>query len=232
MPEVEKPELEKTEPRASAARKPPFEFVARGWFFLAALSWAASVYVLPPRGSWFWKPFTHAGGLPIRPSLVAGIAVGVAVLVLLRKLFVGRIGWEKAGQGTAVRVTAYVVTILLALFAGYSFHLIPSGESQWWRLIQRFELLGREFNLRPMFFPSAALVLTVGVVAHYLFGRPKWTDFLIETQGELVKVSWPARKEWVGSSVVVIVVVATVACFLYFADELLTRIMKEINLGF
>ncbi|MBI2932313.1 MAG: preprotein translocase subunit SecE [Planctomycetes bacterium] len=62
--------------------------------------------------------------------------------------------------------------------------------------------------------------------------RPAWADFLIETQAEMRKVSWPARREWVGSSVVVIVVIAFISLFLYFADEGLSKVMQKLGIGF
>ncbi len=230
MPEVEKREVERTEPEAPARKKSKFEFVALAWLVLLAAALGASLYYLLPSGNWLGRPLSEK--LPVRPAHIAAAALGVTALLAARRVFEGRLDWIKPREGRGARLVAYLATIAMGIFAGVSLYRIPELDSRWWTSLGLLKFLGKEFALRPIFFPSAAVGLLVGAVAHYLYGRPKWTDFLIETEGELRKVSWPPRKEWVGSSVVVILVVAITALFLWACDEFLTWLMLKTNLGF
>ncbi|HHT9119283.1 MAG TPA: preprotein translocase subunit SecE [Candidatus Hypogeohydataceae bacterium YC41] len=57
----------------------------------------------------------------------------------------------------------------------------------------------------------------------------KTVEFLIETQGELQKVSWPTREELTGSTVVVIVSVIILGIYIFAVDWVITRVMKLIG---
>ena len=57
-------------------------------------------------------------------------------------------------------------------------------------------------------------------------GGKKTIGFLIDTQGELQKVSWPTRYELVGSTAVVIVSVIVIGIFILGVDWFVSAIMK------
>ncbi len=59
-----------------------------------------------------------------------------------------------------------------------------------------------------------------------LFEKTK--QFFREVRVELKKISWPQKKETVGATSVVIVIVLIVAFFLGFADMILSRMVKII----
>ncbi|MDY7031929.1 MAG: preprotein translocase subunit SecE [Thermodesulfobacteriota bacterium] len=54
----------------------------------------------------------------------------------------------------------------------------------------------------------------------------KITQFLREVRVELKKVTWPSRKETVGSTSVVLVVVIIIAVFLGLVDIGLSRLIR------
>jgi len=54
-------------------------------------------------------------------------------------------------------------------------------------------------------------------------------EFLIETQGELQKVSWPTRVELVGSTAVVIISVIMIGVFILGVDWFVSIIMEYIG---
>ncbi|MDL2274497.1 preprotein translocase subunit SecE [Desulfosarcina sp. OttesenSCG-928-G10] len=56
----------------------------------------------------------------------------------------------------------------------------------------------------------------------------KAIQFLREVRIELKKVTWPSRKQTVGSTVVVLVVVAIISVFLGLVDEGLFRIIRTV----
>ena len=60
-------------------------------------------------------------------------------------------------------------------------------------------------------------------------GGKKTVDFLIDTQGELQKVSWPTRYEIVGSTTVVIVSVIVIGIFILGIDWIVSVIMGYIG---
>ena len=53
-------------------------------------------------------------------------------------------------------------------------------------------------------------------------------SFLTETKSELLKVIWPSRGEFIGSTVVVLFLVAIFSAFLGIVDFLLTSIAQKI----
>ncbi|MFH2011769.1 MAG: preprotein translocase subunit SecE [Pseudomonadota bacterium] len=56
----------------------------------------------------------------------------------------------------------------------------------------------------------------------------KITKFLREVKVELKKVNWPSRKETIGSTAVVLVVVVIVAAFLGVIDIGLSKLIRII----
>ncbi|MFQ5956768.1 MAG: preprotein translocase subunit SecE [Candidatus Brocadiales bacterium] len=57
----------------------------------------------------------------------------------------------------------------------------------------------------------------------------KSVEFLIDTQGELQKVSWPTRTELVGSTGVVIILLVILGVYIFWVDWVITRIMRFIG---
>lgn len=53
-------------------------------------------------------------------------------------------------------------------------------------------------------------------------------DFLIETEAELKKVSWPSREELTGSTFVVIFVTIILGIYIVGVDYIVSTIMKRI----
>ena len=64
------------------------------------------------------------------------------------------------------------------------------------------------------------LVVFIGLclVVFSIVNRQKSADFMIETEGEMKKVNWPARKEVISSTRVVIVTVLAMAVLLGVID--------------
>jgi preprotein translocase subunit SecE len=235
-PEVGRPE---PEPRHEPPALPPnagavFHRVAVVVALVAAFCLAATVYFLPTETSFLWKQIGGFGKY-VNVMLPIGAALfGVMAWAVLTKL-APRLKYEKPRQGTWARISAYVGVGAMALFAGVAFFGIPAYTSAWFGGqfgIWQIELFGKLFTLRPIFFPAAALFLGALIGFHLFVNRPKATEFLIETQGEMRKVSWPARKEWIGSTMVVLVLVAILSTFLFFVDEALSKLLARLGIGF
>jgi preprotein translocase SecE subunit len=72
----------------------------------------------------------------------------------------------------------------------------------------------------------ALALLSIGGL-YWLNNKRKIVDFLIETEGELRKVTWPSRNEVVDSSLVVVVTVVIMAAFIFLADIVLKTILHD-----
>ncbi|GAX62245.1 preprotein translocase subunit SecE [Candidatus Scalindua japonica] len=58
----------------------------------------------------------------------------------------------------------------------------------------------------------------------------KAVEFFIETQTELQKVSWPARSELIGSTIVVIVCLVVLGVYVFCVDWVVSTFMKAIDI--
>ena len=55
--------------------------------------------------------------------------------------------------------------------------------------------------------------------------------FAGESWGELKKVDWPGRRQIVSATIVVIIAVAIVGAYLYAADYVFQRLVRDVILG-
>lgn len=93
----------------------------------------------------------------------------------------------------------------------------------------------RQLPLLGDFGPASLIALlvlaVVGVVIYRLLNRPRIADMLIDTEGELRKVTWPSASEtWTGTLAVAITVVVLLA-FLTLSDTVLQLILVRAVVG-
>ncbi len=62
-----------------------------------------------------------------------------------------------------------------------------------------------------------------------MLGKAK--DFLSEVKVEVKKVTWPSRKDAMGGTMVVMVVVLIIAVFLGIIDTILSKIVEALIAG-
>jgi len=70
--------------------------------------------------------------------------------------------------------------------------------------------------------PGLILASFLGL-AYYLSNRPKPASFLIETEIEMKKVTWPTVQEVFSATVVVIIVLVIMGAYLFGVDRLLIQ---------
>ena len=75
---------------------------------------------------------------------------------------------------------------------------------------------------------SAIVLVVIAAVIHGLLNRPASADLLIETEGEMRKVTWPSGGDTVSGAVAVVITVAVMLTFLTLADSALGWIMKSL----
>jgi preprotein translocase subunit SecE len=62
--------------------------------------------------------------------------------------------------------------------------------------------------------------------------RGGFGQFIRESYAELRKVDWPNQRQLVSSTVAVIIAVAVVGLFLWVADEVFSRLVRDVLLNF
>jgi preprotein translocase SecE subunit len=147
-------------------------------------------------------------------------------------------GVYRKGFGLYSRIAVGVALGILALFASVSLYNalieLPDiaegvnvplvGIGLTWGLLSSFAL----FVFLGFFVCVFVAGLETGLRPIDNGGR-KTVEFLIDTQGELQKVSWPTRYELVGSTAVVIVSIVVIGIFVLGVDWVVSVAMKYIG---
>jgi preprotein translocase subunit SecE len=88
--------------------------------------------------------------------------------------------------------------------------------------------LGDEFPLSPRLFLCGVLTLIVAVGVYLLANHKKIVEFLILTEKEMEKVSWPAKHEVISSSIAVCVTTVIMAIYLGLVDFGLVKFKETL----
>jgi len=129
------------------------------------------------------------------------------------------LGIYKPGQGRWARGVAAAALGALGIWAG----------------LQTYDWMERKFTHAGAYYVGywvpGLLLLAFLLAAFYVANRPKATDFLIETETEMKKVTWPTYREVLAATAVVIVVVIILGAFLFSVDRwVIEPIFKLIGL--
>ncbi len=131
----------------------------------------------------------------------------------------------KKGQGMIARWTAGSFVLLMAWFGCYSLYEHPSHEGWWGHALVGIESLDLALNWGLII--SSLLGLGFAALTwRFVVNQPRAADFLIETEAELRKVSWPAKHEYLNASFVVIVSVVLLSTWLVVCDVALTWLLR------
>ena len=143
-------------------------------------------------------------------------------------------GWRvyRPGDGKITRTVFLSVLMILGVYSAYSWY--NWREASWTYLpsLGTHQLTWGEVG--------AGLILVAFMVGSYLvcFANRKAGDFLIETEIEMRKVTWPTWKPWLspktelwGATYVVIVLMLVIAGFIALVDVALQMIAQLIFYG-
>jgi preprotein translocase SecE subunit len=78
---------------------------------------------------------------------------------------------------------------------------------------------------------TLAFLALGGFTISRFLNRPKSADLLIETEGELRKVTWPSTGETWSGTIAVIITVVLMLCFLYASDLVLSGLLSRLMGG-
>jgi preprotein translocase SecE subunit len=135
----------------------------------------------------------------------------------------------KSGQGKGARLLAAFSLEALNIYGCYSlYYAINTGH---WAEITLTEIPGMEVILNPPLLVTLAVFGFVSFLVFFFCNWHKSTDFLIETELELHKVSWPGGTELVASSLVVVVVITILAFMILGIDYVVALVMRLLYRG-
>jgi preprotein translocase subunit SecE len=105
----------------------------------------------------------------------------------------------KPGKGTYARQGSFAAFVVMIVYGAYSFSQMQSDPTMKW-----------------------GVPVAVGLVATWLAYRvvhyPRFAEFLINTEAEIGKVSWPSWKELKASTAVVVIMVVIMGTYLFLVD--------------
>ena len=123
-----------------------------------------------------------------------------------------RFGLYKRSQGRVARQVTFAALAVIVVLGGWSLSEYYADKGPEW---QYYVPLG---------------LVAIGLWASFRVVQiPAFADFLISVEGEMNKVSWPARSELFRASVVVILVIFFLAALLFGYDVLLAQVMKGVD---
>lgn len=136
-------------------------------------------------------------------------------------------------QGRYARMIAFWAVMLLAIYGCFHGGGLVDVLDRWMAdsnpvLIDPFPLVGR---LRVSTCIAFGVVLLTALVAYGLLQRPRIADTLIETEGEMQKVTWPTWGEAWQGTIAVTVMVVVLFLFLSVVDLLLLKAMTMLSRG-
>lgn len=139
----------------------------------------------------------------------------------------------KPDQGRVVRLTTFLSCLTLTLWMCLNLYdAFPSDSGLYRVLAGPVDLFGVNLSVTVMLLIAAGVFLALSFGIYLFFNWPKMGEFMIETEGELKKVSWPERKEYVSASFAVVVLVVFIVVYLYAVDVGLSFVLTQLKIGF
>ena len=123
--------------------------------------------------------------------------------------------WYKRNQGRKVRLAAIVAVGLVAALAASETYTGLADTARYSAQLR----LG----------VPAVVLVGLGAAGVYVLNRPRVADFLIETEGELAKVSWPSKQQVFGSTGAVLLLVLLLGLFLLAVDWGVEKLLRWLH---
>jgi len=125
----------------------------------------------------------------------------------------------KKGQAKNYRVAFAAVAAILSLYASYSWFTWLYGDSLFGQDWLRIDWIG------------AAIILAGGLLCAFwlAFVNRKSVDYVVTTEEEMRKVTWPTRDELVSSSIIVVVVMVVLGIVTTVFDLAFVQILNILK---
>ncbi|MFH1229870.1 MAG: preprotein translocase subunit SecE [Planctomycetota bacterium] len=132
----------------------------------------------------------------------------------------------KQREGLITRFVTWGLLSLLALFGCIALYYfipveskdkIPAQSTFWGNLIYNIPFF--DINITNGVLISIFIfLLIIALINRFIINKSSLADFLIETEYEVKKVSWPPKNEYWGASIAVIISVVVIGFFIFIAD--------------
>lgn len=132
----------------------------------------------------------------------------------------------KPDQGRMTRNVAFAFGVCLAYYGCSTLHDFLSWD--WARRDLHYTIPVLEVLVTPGLLISIAVFVLSLFALRRLLNHPKLGDLLIDTEGELKRVTWPSWSETWNGSLVVVATVLAMLVILAGADFVLTRFFEHI----
>lgn len=141
----------------------------------------------------------------------------------------------KTQQGLIVRWGVFSITSILFLFGTYRLYYSFSwfgwawATRAWPELSFELPLVAIPINVSPALLISLGCGIVCLLVIGYLsFYNLRISDFLIDTESEMRKVSWPTPGDVVKSSLAIVFIVVLLAVYILLIDTILANFFKWV----
>jgi preprotein translocase SecE subunit len=122
-----------------------------------------------------------------------------------------------------------LLAVMIAALLGYGIYsLYEFLAIGFWQKDLIGGVLGDEFPLSPRVILAGVLFVVLGIATYLVVNNQKIVDFLIETENEMLKVSWSPRHEVISSSVVVVATTVILGIYLWGVDSLLVWFKRGV----
>ena len=123
----------------------------------------------------------------------------------------------KEGQGRWARGSLAALLLGVGLFASVSISQWFEGNA--WGTDVLFTIPFVNMAIQTQYLLSVLVLLPFLVAGFWYYNQARVSDFLIDTESELMnKVTWPTGPETVKNSIVVVVTCIVILCWIAFSD--------------
>lgn len=137
------------------------------------------------------------------------------------------LGVYRRGQGKWARLIAGGCVLALVVYGAWALHDFLIGYESLKKVL--LVLPGLDLRISTAFIISAVLFAVFGFLIYYfLTQNKKVCDFLIETEIEMKKVTWPGLGEVWGSTLIVLGTVIVFAAWAILCDYSLSKLMYQV----
>lgn len=132
----------------------------------------------------------------------------------------------KEGQGIWARGVMASIVFLVAIMGSFSLYNFLKFSD--WMPDSRTVLPVVGWTLDLCLLPVGVVLVVSLAFGVWAYNHPRFVDFLCETENELrTRVTWPARKELLNASAVVVVTTVLIAVWVLLSDVVFVQVLRH-----
>ncbi len=135
---------------------------------------------------------------------------------------------HRPGEGVVARRVALTIAALMWIIGGYQLYDFLQSHDAWRVAWGGMSIPLIQLPLNWALLVSVGVFCGGGLVSLVLMNRIDATDFLIDTETEMKKVTWPTKDESVNATTIVIITVAVLGLMMATFDVVLQWVFKLV----